>query len=108
MSMKNKGQRTVCKLKTLALVLCGGLAEWLNAPVSKTGNGAHDTVQGSESLTRLQISSPVMALTTTREMNRTAEAARIRKFSIRLLAVELKRRFHSDLSFLPDRMPQIR
>jgi len=49
-----------------------------------------------------------VALTTTREMSRTAEAARIRQFSIRLLAVELKGRFHSDLSFLPDRMPQIR
>ena len=107
--MKNKGQRTVSQLKTLALVLvCGGLAERLNAPVSKTGNRASTTVQGSESLTRRQIASPVKALTSTGEMNRTAEAARSRKISIRLLAVELKERFHSDLSFLPDRMPQIR
>jgi hypothetical protein len=50
----------------------------------------------------------VEAATSSRAVTRTAEAARIRKFSIRLLAVELNRRFHSDLSFLPDRMPQIR
>jgi hypothetical protein len=51
------------------------------------------------------LASPVKALTSTREMNRTAEAARIRKFSIRLFAVEHNRRFPSDLPQLPDRMP---
>ena len=51
---------------------------------------------------------PSEALTPTREMNRTAEATRIRKLIIRLLAVELNRRFHSDLPQLPIRMPQIR
>lgn len=105
---KAKGQQgPVLKPELLALVWSGGLAEWLIAPVSKTGNGATNTVQGSESLTRRQIASPVKALTSG-EKNRTAEAARIRKFSIRLLAVELNRRFHSGLPFLPDRVPQIR
>jgi hypothetical protein len=41
-------------------------------------------------------------------MHRTAEAVRIRKFSIRLLVVKLNRRFHSDLPQLPIRMPQVR
>jgi hypothetical protein len=50
----------------------------------------------------------VKAGTSTRESKRTAEAARIRKFSIRLLAVELNRRFHGDLSQLPDRRPKAR
>jgi len=50
----------------------------------------------------------VKAGTSTREKNRTAEAARFAKPSIRLLAVKHNRRFHSDLSQLPDRMPQIR
>lgn len=91
-----------------AFTLDGGLAERLNATDCKSVNGARPTVQGFKSLTRRQIASPVMALTTTREMNRTAEAARSREISIRLLAVELKGRFHSDLSFLPNRMPEIR
>jgi hypothetical protein len=50
----------------------------------------------------------VKAGTSTREKNRTAEAARFARPSIRLLVVKLNRRFHSDLSQLPDRMPQIR
>ena len=109
--MKTKGQQPlVAKLEPLACVLVlGGLAEWSNAVVCKTTNGAQNTVQGFESLTRLQIeSSLVMALTTTREKRRTAEAARLRKFSIRLLAVKFNRRFHTDLSQLPDRDSQIR
>ncbi len=65
----------------------GGLAEWSNAADCKSVNGGHTTVLGFESLTRRQISSLVKALTSTREMNRTAEAVRVRKFSIRLLAV---------------------
>ena len=70
--------------------------------------GINGTTRGFESHTHRHFSSPVEVVTSNREKNRTAEAARIRKFSIRLLAVELKGRFHSDLSFLPDRMPQIR
>jgi hypothetical protein len=54
------------------------------------------------------VASPVKAGTSTREKKRTAEAARIRNSSIRLLAVELNRRFHRDLPQLSDRMPQIR
>jgi hypothetical protein len=72
-------------------------------------NGVHITVRGFESHTRRQmVASPVKAGTSTREKKRTAEAARIRNSSIRLLAVELNRRFHRDLPQLSDRMPQIR
>ena len=71
-------------------------------------NGARITVRGFESHSHRQIDPPAEALTSTREMNRTAEAARIRKFSIRLLAVELKGSFHSDLPQLPYRLPQVR
>jgi hypothetical protein len=107
--MKLKGQRKpVGRPETLAfdVTVRGGLAEWLNATDCKSVNGACTTVQGFKSLTRRQIAPPVMALTTTRGMKRTAEAARIRKFSIRLLAVELNRRFHNDLPQLPDRRPK--
>lgn len=69
----------------------------------------HTIVRGFESHTRRQmLTSPAKALTSARELNRTAEAARIRKFSIRLLAVKLNRRFRSDLPQLPFGMPQIR
>ena len=72
-------------------------------------SGVHGTVRGFESHSHRQIvASPIKAGTSTGEMKRTAEAARIRKFSIRLLAVKLNRRFHSDLSQLPFGMPQIR
>ncbi len=64
-------------------------------------NGAVITVRGFESHTRRQmVASLVKAGTSTREINRTAEAARFANPSIRLLVVELKRRFHSDLSQL--------
>jgi hypothetical protein len=107
--MKTKDQRTVSQLKTLAFVSFGGVPEWLIGPVCKTVLGAQNTHAGSNPAPSASCkASPVKALTSTGEMKRTAEAARIRKFSIRLLAVELKGRFHSDLSFLPDRMPQIR
>ena len=106
MSMKNKGQRTVLQTANAGLGTFSeaGWLERLNATDCKSVNGASPTVQGFKSLTRRQIASPVKARTSTREMNRTAEAARIRKPIIRLLAVELKRRFHSDLPFMPDRM----
>jgi hypothetical protein len=96
---KAKGQTgTVAKPELLAFSFpFGGLAERSNAADCKSVNGAQNTVLGFESLTRLKISSPAKALTSAREMSRTAEAARIRKFSIRLLAVKLNRRFHSDL-----------
>ena len=90
--MKAKGQSgAVAKPELLALTfILGGLAEWSNAADCKSVNGGRTTVLGFKSLTRRQISSPAKALTSAREMSRTAEAARIRKFSIRLLAVELK------------------
>jgi hypothetical protein len=102
---KAKGQAgTVAKPELLASTFTfGGLAEWSNAADCKSANGAQNIVLGFESLTRLKISSPVKALTSAGEIDRTAEAARIRKFSIRLLAVELNRRFHSDLPQLPNR-----
>ena len=103
--MKNKGQRDlVAKLVPLALfVSIGGLAEWSNAADCKSVNGADTTVRGFESLTRLKINSPAKALTSAREINCTAEAIQVCKLSIWLLAVELKRSFHSDLPQLPDR-----
>ena len=102
--MKAKGQQNRLEAELLALTpVIGGLAEWSNASGLRPVDGAHIIVQGFESLTRRQISSPAKALTSARELKRTAEAARIRKFSIRLLAVELNRRFHGDLSQLQDR-----
>lgn len=108
--MKIKGQFDPdCSLDRLAPNAFGGLAEWLIALVSKTSNRAGTTVRRSESYTRRQIeTSPMEAGTSTREKKRTAEAARIRKFSIRLMAVKFNRRFHSDLPQLPDRLPEIR
>ncbi len=107
--MKAKGQQNRFKTELLArTVTFGGLAEWSNAADCKSVNGAQNTVLGFESLTRLKISSPGEALTSARKMHRTAEAVRIRKFSIRLLVVKLNRRFHSDLPQLPIRMPQVR
>jgi hypothetical protein len=104
--MKAKAAVSVAKPKTAAFASnLGGLAEWLNAPVCKTGNRACPTVQGFKSLTRRHLASPVMALTTTRELNRTAEAARSRKISIGFLAVKLNRRFHSVQTRHPNTHP---
>ena len=108
--MKTQGQREQgAKLDPLALVLS---ASWQSGLMRQTPNlrdGITGAVRGFESHTRRQIvASPVKAGTSTREKNRTAEAARFAKPSIRLLAVKHNRRFHSDLSQLPDRMPQIR
>ena len=98
--IKAKGQHypVAKQLETMALAsTTGGLAEWSNAADCKSVNGASTAVLGFESLTHRQISSPVKAGTSTRESKRTAEAARIRKFSIRLLAVGLNRTFHRDV-----------
>jgi hypothetical protein len=109
---KAKGQLVpVNEPELLALVFTfGGLAERSNAADCKSVNGGPTAiVLGFESLTRRQIvASPVKAGTPTREKNRTAEAARFAKPSIRLLAVKLNRRFHSDLPQLPNGMPKIR
>ena len=109
--MKSKGQQTqVSKLEPLALAFnFGGLAEWSIAAGLQPVNGGPTTVLGFESLTRRHLlTPPASASTPARGMKRTAEAARIRKFSIRLLAVELKRRFHSDLPQLRGRMQKSR
>ena len=105
MSMKTKGQRAVSQLKTLAFVSIADIGKRSN-PTPLQGGALG--LRGFKSHRRLQVKAPVKAATSTRAVIRTAEAARTRKFSIRLLAVELKGRFHSDLSFMPDRMPQIR
>jgi hypothetical protein len=78
----------------------GGLAERSNTADYKSVNGGPITVLGSNSLP-----APVKAATSARKSKRSAKAARTRKFSIRLLAVELNRRFDSDLPELPERMP---
>jgi hypothetical protein len=77
MILKGKGQRCpVAKQEPLASTLdLGGLAERSNAADCKSVNGAQNTILvfesltilGFESLTRRQISSPVKALTSTRE-----------------------------------------
>ena len=84
----------------------GGLAERSNATGLQPADGGSIIVQGFESLTRRQFSSPVKAGTSTGEMNRTAEAARFAKSSIRLLAVKLNRRFHSDMPLMQNRNGQ--
>ncbi len=105
MKLKAKASASVYKPNTLALIFkLGGLAEWSIAADCKSVNGGLTTVLGFESLTRRHLAPPANALTSARGMKRTAEAARIRKFSIRLLAVELNRRFHSDTPQQPDRM----
>jgi hypothetical protein len=104
---KAKGQQnSVSKLKLLAFAL--PLASWQSGLLRQTPNlrnGVNGTARGFESHTRLQTeTSPPKAVTFAREKKRTADAARIRKFSIRLMAVKFNRRFHSDLSQLPDRL----
>jgi hypothetical protein len=102
--MKAKGKQNRIEAELLALVFT--LAGWQRGRIAadcKSVNGNPTTVQGFESLTRRRISSPVKAGTSARELKRTGEAVRIREFSIRLLAVELNRRFHSDLPQFPDR-----
>ena len=104
MQHKTTGQQNqVDNPELLALcVFRGGLAEWPNATGLTPGRWCAHTIQGFESLTRRQIVAPLMkAGTSTRGMNRTAEAARVANSSIRQTAVELNRRFHSDVSRLP-------
>ena len=95
--MKTKGQQPlVAKLELLApCVFCGGLAEWLNATGLQPADGASPTVQGFKSLTRRQISdnTPAEALRPYRSLN----------LSMRLSAVKLNRRFHSDVPQLQNR-----
>jgi hypothetical protein len=84
-------------------VFRGGLAERSNAAALQAVNGAYPTVQGSESLTRRKDSTPAEAGTSTGARTAQPKPYRSVNPSIRLLAVELNRRFHGDLSFVPDR-----
>ena|SRR5579862_9374554 len=86
---------------SLALAL-GGLAEWSNASGLHPVDGGLIAVQGFESLTRRHFSLPSDGANHHQGEKRTAEAARIRKFSIRLLAVDRKE-VHIDMSFMQDR-----
>ena len=83
----------------------GGLAEWSNAAGLQPADGALIAVHGSESLTRRQNHS-FLAEALTSTGNRTAQPKPYEPdtSSIRLLAVELNRRFHSGLPQLPDRV----
>ena|ERR1017187_41308 len=92
---------------TLALFL-GGLAERSNAAALRAVNGADIAVQGFESLTRLQYYAPTKALTSTGARTAQPKPYRSLNLSIRLLAVELNRRFHSDLPFMPNRCRESR
>ena len=101
---KAKASVSVAKPNTLAIALSfGGLAERSIAADCKSVGGAHITVQGFESLTRRQINNaPATALTVAGTRTAQPKPYESDNLSIRLLAVELKRRFH-DLSFLQDR-----
>lgn len=97
---KTKGQQPlVAKLELLAIcVLCGGLAEWLNATGLQPADGASPTVQGFKSRTRCQISdnTPTEALTSTGAKTAQPRPYRSLNLSMQLSAVKLNRRFHSD------------
>jgi hypothetical protein len=109
--MKTKGQQPrVAKLELLAVCgFRGGLAEWSNASGLHPADDAYPIVQGFESLTRRQNNStPAEALTSTGARTAQPKPYESDNLSIRLLAVELNRRFHSDLPQLPFRMPEVR
>ncbi len=105
--MKIKGQQPrPVNLEPLARCnFRGGLAERSNAAALQAVNGASPTVQGSESLTRRKDSNYTPAEAGTSTGARTAQPKPYRSdnLSIRLLAVELNRRFHGDLPFVPNR-----
>jgi len=105
--MKTKGQQPqVAKLELLACVsFRGAVAEWLNATGCKPADGAQNIVRGFKSLPRRQNCNytPAEALTSTGARIAQPKPYESNNFSIRLLAVELNRRFHSDLPQLPNR-----
>ena len=109
-SMKTKGQQPlVTKREPLALcVFRGGLAEWSNAADCKSVNGGLPAVLGFESLTRRQYCTPAEALTPTGTRTAQPKPYESVNLSIRLLAVELNRRFHSDLPQLQNRSGESR
>ena len=112
MPYKTKGQQPqVAKLELLALfVFRGGVAEWSNAADCKSVNGGPTTVLGFESLLRRQNSNYTPAATPIATGARTAQPKPYESvnLSIRLLAVELNRRFHSDMHGLPGQTQESR
>ena len=105
--METKGQQPlVAKLELLALcVFCGGVAERSNAADCKSVDGAVIAVQGSESLPHRQISNntPAKAGTSTGVKTAQPRPYRSLNLSMRLSAVKLNRRFHSDVPQLQNR-----
>jgi hypothetical protein len=103
---KTKGQQPlVAKLELLALcVFCGGVAERFMATGLHPADGT-DTVRGSESIPDRQISDYTPAEVGASTGAKTAQPKPYRSDtpSMRLLAVELNRRFHSDVPQLQDR-----
>ena len=105
--MKTKGQQPlVAKLELLALcIFCRGVAERSNAADCKSVDDAFTAVQGSESLPHRQISDYTPAKTGTSTGAKTAQPKPYRSLnhSMRLWAVKLNRRFHSDVPQLQNR-----
>lgn len=104
--MKVKGQQPiVANQELLASADYADVGKWSNpSPL----HGGAPELRGFESHRRLKLEAPVEVAPSTRAVNRTAKAVQLRTPIIRLLAVELNRRFHSDLPQLPDRMPEVR
>src|SRR5882672_11042158 len=92
-------KRALCRLSREPVLSFADVVE-VAKPVPFARGFLH-RIRGFESHRRLQLKAPVEVAPSARAVIRTAEAAQTRNLSIRLLAVELKGRFHSDLSFLP-------
>jgi GH24 family phage-related lysozyme (muramidase) len=105
MYMKTKGQQSkVAKLEPLAICFSVSWQSGLTHQPYTLRNGVITAVHGFESRTHHQNeTSPATALTAARESIRTAEAAQTRNLIMWLPAVELNRRFHSDLPQLQNR-----
>jgi hypothetical protein len=101
-TMKKGRQNTVRKPLLSAFLSRADVGKWSNP--SPLQGGALQ-LRGFKSRRRLQLKAPVEAATSSRAVITTAEAAATRTHIIGILAVELKRRFHSDLPQLPLRMP---
>jgi hypothetical protein len=93
--MKTKGQQLLDKPELLAFcVLCGGVAERLNASGLHPADGAQNIVRGSESLPHRQISNntPAEALTSTGAKTAQPRPYESLNLSMRLSAVKLNRK----------------
>ena len=97
----------IAKASRVSLLLAFAFADvgkWLNPPPLQRGASQ---LRGFESHRRLQHKALVKAATSTRAVITTAEAVETRIPIMRFSAVDLKE-IHSDLSFLSDRMPEVR